>query len=116
VDVEEAYGVGRKAVEIALRDGSGWMATILRRPGSGYEAFFDKVPLEKVANTVRQLPPSWVAPSGIDVTDDFVRYARPLIGDGWADVRLEGGLQRFARLRISFVEKKLPPYVPVRYR
>jgi 6-phosphofructokinase len=116
VDIEEAYQVGRKAVEIALRDGSGWMSTILRKPGATYEAFFDKVPLEKVANTVRRLPPDWMAPSGIDVTDDFVRYARPLIGEGWADVRLEGGLQRFARLEISFIEKKLPAYVPVRYR
>ncbi|MBN1442050.1 MAG: 6-phosphofructokinase, partial [Planctomycetes bacterium] len=77
---------------------------------------YDKVPLEKVANTVRQLPPGWIAPSGIDVTDDFIAYAAPLIGDDWADVTLERGLPRFARLRVSFVDRKLPPYVPVRYR
>ncbi|MCX7038591.1 MAG: diphosphate--fructose-6-phosphate 1-phosphotransferase, partial [Spirochaetes bacterium] len=45
VDVEEAYQVGRKSVEIAVADGTGWMATILRKPGRAYEAYFDKVPL-----------------------------------------------------------------------
>ena len=33
VDLDEAYLVGRKAVEIAITDGSGYMATILRQPG-----------------------------------------------------------------------------------
>lgn len=116
VDIEEAYEVGRHAVEVAFRDGTGWMATILRSPGDTYRPLYDKVPLERVANSVRGLPASWIAPGGTDVTDDFVRYARPLIGDAWPEVRLEGGLPRFARLRLSFVEKRLPPYVPVRYR
>lgn len=116
VDIEEAYEVGRHAVEVAFRDGTGWMATILRSPGETYRPVYDKVPLDRVANSVRGLPPSWIAPGGTDVTDDFVRYARPLIGEGWPDVRIEGGLPRFARLRIAFLEKRLPPYVPVRYR
>ncbi len=116
VDIEEAYEVGRHAVEVALRDGTGWMATILRAPGPRYKAVYDKVPLERVANSVRQLPKSWIAPGGTDVTDEFVRYAQPLIGEDWPAVRIERGLQRFARLRVSFLEKRLPSYVPVRYR
>ena len=37
VDLEEAYGVGCHAVEVARKDGNGWMATILRdRSGTGY--------------------------------------------------------------------------------
>jgi 6-phosphofructokinase 1 len=116
VDIEEAYEVGRKAVEVGVEEGSGWMATILRRPGSAYQAYYDKVPLEKVANSVRQLPPSWIAESGLDVTDDFIRYARPLIGEGWPAIGIENGLQRLARLRVEFVDRKLPEYVPLKYR
>jgi len=56
-----------------------------------------------------------LAESGVDVTDDFVRYARPLIGEEWARVPLEGGLQRFARLRPVFAERKLPSYTPEAY-
>ncbi len=112
VDIEEAYEVGRTAVAIALRDGSGWMATILRAPGAAYKAYYDKVPLDAVANSVRTVPAAWLSKDQLDVTDDFVRYAQPLIGDE-APARLyENGLQRFARLRRVFVEKRLPAYVP----
>ena len=61
VDAEEACEVGRKAVEIGVREGSGWMATILRAPGDPYRARYDKVPLEKVAARPAQLPAGWIA-------------------------------------------------------
>ena len=116
VDLEEAYKVGQKAVQIAVEEGSGYMATILRDPGPIYHVRYDKVPLEVVANSERAFPEAWIAPSRTDVTDDFVRYARPLIGDDWPSVPLAGGLQRFARLKPIFAEKKLPSYVPQAYR
>jgi 6-phosphofructokinase 1 len=112
VDIEEAYQVGRKAVEIACDSGTGYMSTILRKPGKEYEVYYDKVDLEIVANSVRYLPESWIAPNGIDVTDSFIEYARPLIGDGWPEIPMENSLQRFARLDIKFVEKKIKSYVP----
>lgn len=116
VDIEEAYQVGRKAVEIAINDGTGYMATILRKKSDTYQPYYDKVDLVTVANSVRYLPPSWIADNGIDVTDDFVNYAKPLIGDGWPDIPIENGLQRFARLKISFIDKKCPDYLPCRMR
>lgn len=116
VDIEEAYQVGKKAVDIAINEGTGWMATILRAPGSAYKAVFDKVPLEIVANSVRYMPSNWITKDGIDVTDDFIRYAMPLIGDGWPEIRIENGLQRFAKFNIRFIEKKLPEYIPVTLR
>nr|HID14821.1 diphosphate--fructose-6-phosphate 1-phosphotransferase [Anaerolineae bacterium] len=116
VDLEEAYKVGQKAVQTAVEEGSGYMATILREPGPIYNVRYDKVPLEAVANSERVFPEAWIAPSRTDVTDDFVRYARPLIGDDWPSVPLVGGLQRFARLKPIFAAKRLPPYVPWAYR
>ena len=112
VDLDEAHKVGLKAVEIALADGGGWMATILRAEGPIYGVRYDKVPLEKVAGSERVFPADWIAESRIDVTDDFVRYARPLIGEDWVSVPLVGGLQRFARLEPFFAEKVCSPYVP----
>lgn len=116
VDLEEAYQVGLKATEIAATEGGGWMSTILRNPGPLYTVRYDKVPLEKVANSERELPASWIAESRIDVTDEFVKYARPLIGEDWVSVPLVDGIQRFARLDAVFAEKKLPPHVPQAYR
>ncbi len=116
VDLEEAYNVGRHAVVIAAESGTGYMATILRRPGPLYSVYYDKVPLGRVANSERAFPSHWLAPSKIDVTDDFVHYARPLIGDDWPTVPLVGGIQRFARIRRIMAPKRLPEYVPQAYR
>ena len=115
VDLDEAYLVGWKAVEIAAQDGSGYMSTILREPGRIYSVRYDKVPLPLVANSERTFPEEWIAPSRIDVTDEFVRYARPLIGDSWPTIPLIDGLQRFARIAPIFAEKKLAPYIPEAY-
>jgi ATP-dependent phosphofructokinase / diphosphate-dependent phosphofructokinase len=115
VDVEEAYAVGRKAVEIARAEGTGWMATILRSPEACYKALYDKVPLGAVANSVRHLPEAWLSPDRLDVTDAFVDYARPLIGEAWPDSELENGLQRFARLQSVFADTRCAAYIPQAY-
>jgi len=116
VDLEEAYKLGQKAALIAAQDGSGYMSTILREPGEVYNVRYDKVPLELVANSERSFPPKWITPNRIDVTDDFVRYARPLIGDSWPTIPLVDGRQRFARLHKIFASQKLPGYMPQAYR
>jgi 6-phosphofructokinase 1 len=116
VDIKEARDLGREAVSIAVREGTGWMATILRKAGNSYRVYYDKVPLEKVANSARSLPSSWISKDGLDVTDDFIRYAAPLIGDGDPEIPRERGLQRFARFDIRMIDKKRPSYVPVRFR
>jgi 6-phosphofructokinase 1 len=116
VDLREAYESGRKAAEIAMRDGNGYMATILREPGELYRARYDKVPLEVVANSERFFPREWIAPNRVDVTDDFIRYARPLIGDEWVSVPIENGLPRFARLTPVFAPKLCPAFQPEAYR
>ena len=116
VDIDEAYNVGRKAVEIARQHGGGFMATILRQPGDLYAVRYDKVPLDQVANAARQMPRAWLSADRVDVTDDFVRYARPLIGDDWPAVPLVDGRQRFARLKKVFAPQVLPTYMPQGYR
>jgi 6-phosphofructokinase len=116
VDLEEAYEVGRHAAVVAANDGSGFMATILREPGPAYRVRYDKVPLEVVANSERSFPNAWITASRTDVSDDFLTYARPLIGDAWPEVPLKGGLQRFARLQPVFADAKLAEYVPEAHR
>ena len=115
-DLDEAYKAGQKAVDIAMHDGSGWMATLLRDPGFIYHIKFDKVPLEKVALSERQFPSHWISESRVDVTDAFIEYARPLMGDDWVSVPIVNGIQRFSRLKRIFAEKKLGDYIPEAYR
>ena len=52
----------------------------------------------------------------LDVTDDFLRYAQPLIGDSWPTIPLVAGRQRLARLEPVFAEQKLAAYQPHAWR
>ncbi|GIW86982.1 MAG: pyrophosphate--fructose 6-phosphate 1-phosphotransferase [Isosphaeraceae bacterium] len=118
VDLDEAYQVGLHAVEIARSGQNGLMATILRdRSRLTYSVRYDQVPLAQVAAKDRRFPKAWIAASGVDVTDDYLAYARPLIGDDWPSIPLVDGLVRFARInQEARAAKRLPPYVPQTYR
>lgn len=112
VDLDEAYRSGQKAVELAATGQSGFMSTILRDEGFIYSVRYDKVPLPEVANSERTFPASWISASGSDVTDDFVRYARPLVGEDMPSLPMIGGRQRMTRFEPILAEKKCPSYVP----
>jgi ATP-dependent phosphofructokinase / diphosphate-dependent phosphofructokinase len=116
IDLDESYKVGQNCVVIALEHGSGYMSTMIRRHGIVYSINFDKVPLQQVANSEREFPKEWIAENRIDVTDEFVQYARPLIGDDWVSVPVINGIQRFARLEQIFAEQLLPKYMPQAHR
>jgi 6-phosphofructokinase 1 len=79
VDLAEARGAGAEAVRLALEGQTDVMVT-LQRLGPPYAVAYGAVALEMVAQHERQLPDEFIAPSGTDVTDAFLDYARPLIG------------------------------------
>ena len=112
VDLDEAYRVGQKAVELAAAGQSGYMATILRDPGLIYNIRYDKVPLSEVANSERAFPKQWIAPSGCDVTDEFVRYAKPLVGSDMLSLPVIDGRQRMTRFAPIYATQELPKYIP----
>ncbi len=112
VDLDEAYFVGQKAAQLAAAGESGYMSTILRGEGDIYNVSFDKVPLPEVANSERHFIDSWISESGTDVTDDFIKYARPLIGNDWPTIPMIDGRIRLARLEKLFANQKLDPYIP----
>jgi 6-phosphofructokinase len=81
VDLEEAYQVGARAAALALQGRTGVMATIERLPGDEYSVRYGHVPLTTVANAERAFPAEWIGEDRADVTDEFVRWCAPLIGD-----------------------------------
>ncbi|MEX0676614.1 MAG: diphosphate--fructose-6-phosphate 1-phosphotransferase [Pirellulales bacterium] len=112
VDSQEAYRSGQLAATLAAAGQSGFMATILRNPGPSYSVRYDKVPLEVVAGSQRTFPAKWIATSGCDVTDDFVRYAKPLVGEEMLAMPMVDGRFRMTRFQPIHAPQKLPPYVP----
>lgn len=116
VDLDEACRVGQKAVLLATQGEGGFMSTILREPGMIYSVRYGKAPLELVANSERTFPAQWITNGGSDVSDEFVNYCRPLIGEDWPSVPIINGRQRFAQLEMKFADKKLGDYLPQAYR
>jgi len=112
VDLEEAYRSGQKAAQLAAHGEGGFMATILRDSGPHYTARYDKVPLEKVAAADRTFPKHWIAKNGYDVTDEFLRYARPLVGDNMIVLPMQDGRQRLTKFKLIYADQKLPKYIP----
>lgn len=112
VDLDEAYGVGQKAVELAATGQGGYMSTLLREPGPIYNVRYDKVPLSDVANSERTFPKKWISESGDDVADEFIDYAKPLIGEEMLTLPMIGGRQRLTRFEPIYADQKLPSYIP----
>lgn len=112
VDLDEAYRAGEMCAYLATSGQSGYMATILRNEGSIYSVRYDKAPLELVANSERTFPKNWITEAGNDVTDDFIRYAKPLVGEGMLSLPMVDGRQRLTRLEKKYATQKLPSYIP----
>jgi ATP-dependent phosphofructokinase / diphosphate-dependent phosphofructokinase len=108
-DLEQAYAVGRVAVERAVEGCSGVMTTIERTADEPYAWRVGTVPLNAVAAQERTLPPEFIGPDGMDVTPACVRYLRPLIA-GEAPPPFRDGLPDYVRLRGVSVARRLPTY------
>jgi len=78
------------------------MSTIIRKPGEIYKVTYDKVPLNVVANSERQFPQEWISSDKVDVTDEFINWAFPLIGNT---------LPKFAKFKEIYVPKKCRQYI-----
>lgn len=78
-DADEAFSSGQKAVDYALAGENGIMVTLDRISEAPYQCVPGKAKLSDVANIEKKVPLEWITPGGNNVTDDFIRYARPLI-------------------------------------
>ena len=79
VDQREAREAGIMAVRFAAQNKDG-SVTVRRRPGKIYRAEYKLVGLSAVAGKTRTMPGAFIAKSGIDVTEAFRNYLRPLLG------------------------------------
>ena len=78
VDSAESYRCGRAAVEAAVAGCAGVMVALRRVSSDPYLCETFPAPLASVANAERLVPDRWIAPSGADVTPEFVQHVRPL--------------------------------------
>ncbi len=106
VDVEQAYAVGRAAVELALEGVNAVMPTIVRRSNRPYRWTIGHVPLGEVANKEKKLPREYIREDGFGITAACRRYLEPLIaGEAYPPYR--SGLPEYVRIKGVPVRRKL---------
>ena len=105
-DVEQAYAVGRAAVEFALAGRSGVMPAIRRLSDSPYRWNIIEAPLSAVANKEKLLPADFISADGFGITEAARRYLAPLIvGEAYPPSR--NGLPDYVKLQNMTVPRKL---------
>ncbi|MCK7543690.1 6-phosphofructokinase [Marinobacter bryozoorum] len=105
-DVEQAYAVGQKAVEMALAGKQAVMPIIVREQSSPYRWHIGEAPLSEVANQEKKMPIHYISDDGFGITDDCREYLQPLI-EGEAFPPFENGIPKVAHLECVLAEKKL---------
>jgi|TARA_B110000902_G_scaffold162357_1_gene185742 6-phosphofructokinase len=105
-DVDQAYAVGRGAVEKALEGKGGIMVTIERGTGKKYSWSLGEAPLSKIANVEKKMPRSFITKDGFGITEKAREYFQPLImGEDYPPYK--NGVPQYAKLKNMLVEKKL---------
>jgi 6-phosphofructokinase len=105
-DVDQAYAVGKAAVEMALAGKNAIMPTIVRVSENPYKWEIGSVPLSEVANTEKFMPAGFISEDGFGITDACRQYLTPLIqGEDYPPYR--DGMPDYVRLKNAAVPKRL---------
>ena len=89
-DVNEAYAVGGAAAAAAFAGESGRMIALKRVSNYPYQCITESVDVQQVANLEKKVPLEWITSDGMQVTEAFEEYARPLILDEVTPVYVNG--------------------------
>lgn len=106
VDVEQAYAVGKAAVEFAIKGHNAVMPAIVRTSDKPYRWKIGMAELGKVANHEKMLPRNYISKDGFGITTACRRYLAPLI-NGEAYPPYEKGMPKYVTLKNKPVKKKL---------
>jgi 6-phosphofructokinase len=105
-DVDQAYAVGKAAVELALKGQNAVMPTVERISDKPYKWRIGVAPLSKVANVEKFMPRNFITPDGFGITAKCHAYLSPLIkGEDYPPFK--EGLPQYVRLKNVAVPKKL---------
>jgi len=108
-DVEQAYAMGKAAVEFALAGQNSVMPTIVRKSSDPYVWEVGSAPLSEVANVEKFMPREYITEDGFGITGACREYLAPLIqGEDYPPY--ENGLPAYVTLQNAAVPKTLPDF------
>ena len=105
-DVDQAYALGKAAVEFAVKGHNAVMPTIKRLSNKPYKWKIGMAQLSKVANVEKMMPSNFITKDGFGITEKCRAYLVPLIkGEDYPSYK--DGLPKYVRLKNIGVKKKL---------
>jgi ATP-dependent phosphofructokinase / diphosphate-dependent phosphofructokinase len=105
-DVEQAYAVGKAAVEFALNGKNAVMPTIVRKSDKPYRWSIGIANLADIANKEKMMPREFITKDGLHITEKCRAYLSPLIrGEDYPPFK--NGLPDYVKLKNVAVAKKL---------
>lgn len=105
-DVEQAYALGKAAVEFAIKNKNAVMPIIVRNTGKRYTWEIGEAKLAKVANKEKFMPRNFISKDGFGITKKCRDYIEPLIqGEDYPPFK--HGLPQYVKLKNILVPKKL---------
>ena len=108
-DVEQAYALGKAAVEMALDGKNSIMPSIVRKSSNPYQWEIGYGELKDIANVEKMMPENFISKDGFSITDSCREYLLPLI-EGENYPPYNNGLPEYVVMKKTKVSKKLPPF------
>ncbi len=103
-DLDQAYAVGKKAVEFALAGKNAVMPVIKRLSNKPYKWKIESALLSKVANVEKTLPKGYISKDGFTISKKGIDYLTPLI-QGEPPLEFKNGIPVVAKLKNVLVKK-----------
>jgi 6-phosphofructokinase 1 len=108
-DVDQAYAMGKAAVDFALKGHNSVMPTIVRKSSKPYKWVVGMAPLSKVANVEKMMPTDFITPDGFGISAKCRNYLEPLIkGEDYPPYK--DGMPQYVRLKNVAVKQKLKSF------
>jgi 6-phosphofructokinase len=105
-DAQQAYAVGKAAVEFAVKGRNAVMPVIVRKANKPYRWEIGSADLKDIANKEKMMPRDFITEDGFHITAKCRQYLSPLI-EGEDYPPYERGLPQYVRLKNAAVRKKL---------
>ena len=89
-DINEAFNAGYEACKAADDGKTGMMVTIEVVNREPYQVTYNIYDIHAIANVERPVPAEWITKDGTDLSDEYIKYARPLIMGELQPVMVDG--------------------------
>jgi ATP-dependent phosphofructokinase / diphosphate-dependent phosphofructokinase len=109
-DADQAYAVGKAAVDYALAGMNAVMPVIVRTADAPYRWKIEPAALDKIANREKKMPTGFLTRDGFGITAAARKYLAPLIQGEAPPPYGRDGLPKYVQLKNAGVAKKLPDF------